>query len=96
VAAAAYSQLQVVLTAEAHRGGDVGRAGAAGDDRRPPVDHRVPHLPGLVIGVLAGQQDPPFEGAAQPGHVPAIGNPSLSFVHPPLLRYPPRPVTGEL
>jgi hypothetical protein len=85
VAAAANPQLQVVRTAEAHRGGDVGGAGAAGDDRRPPVDHRVPHPPGLVIGILAGQQDPPFEGAAQPRHVPAIGNPGLSFVHPALL-----------
>jgi hypothetical protein len=33
---------------------------------------------------------------AQPRHVPVIGHPGRSFVHPALLRNPPRPLTGEL
>jgi hypothetical protein len=52
VAAAAHPDLQLVGAGEADRGGDVGRAGAAGDQRRPPVDHRVPDLPGLVVAGL--------------------------------------------
>jgi hypothetical protein len=51
--------------AETYRGGDVGRARAARDDRRAPVHDRVPHPPCLVVAVFVRQQDLPLEAAAQ-------------------------------
>jgi hypothetical protein len=64
VAAAAHPNLQILRPGEANRGGHVGGAGAAGDDRRPPVHHRIPDLPCLVIGALFGQQDLSLEPVA--------------------------------
>src|SRR5262249_12346679 len=57
VAAAAHPDVQATLGAKAHGGRDVGWAGAAGDDRRLPVDHRVPDPPGRLVAVRAGQQE---------------------------------------
>jgi hypothetical protein len=82
VAAAPHPQLQPQRPAQAHRGGDVGGAGAAGDDRRAPVDHRVPHLPRGVVAVLVGQQDLPMEAAAQPCHLGAVRHLNRLSGHP--------------
>jgi hypothetical protein len=81
VAAAAHPDLQVPRTGEADRGGDVGRAGAAGDDGRPPVHHRVPDLSGLVVAVLVGQQDLALEAAAERCHVPVARLGTRPFDH---------------
>ena len=50
---APYRDEQVVLACELHRGDDIGRAGAAGDQRRPVVDQRVPDGAGLVVAGIA-------------------------------------------
>ena len=59
VAAAADGDLEARLPCEAHRGGDVGRAAAAGDDRRPAIDQTVLDPAGGVVAVVAGREDPP-------------------------------------
>jgi hypothetical protein len=52
VTAAAHPYLETLTATEAHRGGDIGRPRAASNNRRPPIDHRVPDLPRLVIGIV--------------------------------------------
>ena len=63
--AAAHRDFQIPLDGEAHRGRHVGWACAAGDDRRPAVDDRVPDPPRLVVAVVIRQQNcPPNLGGA--------------------------------
>lgn len=45
-----------VVEAVPDRRGDVGRAGAPGDDRGPLVDHGVPDSPCLLVGAVTGQK----------------------------------------
>ena len=59
VAAAADRHQQLVLAAEVHRRDDVGDVGAAGDQARPPVDHPVVDLAGLVVLGVAGAMNSP-------------------------------------
>ena len=60
---AAYRDEQMVRGGEADGSLHVGRAGASGDEGRPPVDHRVPDRAGVVVARVAGAQ----EGAAKLG-----------------------------
>ena len=53
VTAAADAQLELRRAPGADRGGDVGRARAAGDRARAVVDHRVPHRAGGVVARVA-------------------------------------------
>ena len=57
VAAAFYRDGQAVLAGEVDRGDHVGVAGGADDDRRPPVDHAVPDLPGGIVAGVAIDKD---------------------------------------
>ena len=57
VASAPHCDLEVAVSCEAHRRGDVGGAGAAGDQSRSPVDRAVPHGSGLVVVVVARADD---------------------------------------
>jgi hypothetical protein len=90
VAAATNADLQLVGAGEADRGGDIGRAGTAGNQGRVPIHHRVPDPPGLVIAALAGQQHLALEPAAQPGHLRAADRSARSADHHLLLGVPPR------
>ena len=59
VAAAAHGEQEVVVGRESDGVLNVGRAGAAGDQRRAPVDHGVPDRPRLVVaGVGRAEQEP--------------------------------------
>ena len=59
--AALDADLEVEGTGIAHRRDDVVHAGALHDHARAAVDHRVPHLARCVVGLVIGQQNPPFE-----------------------------------
>ena len=61
VPAAADREQQVVLAREPDGPGHVGGAGAARDQRRPLVDHRVVDLAGLVVVGVLGADQPPLE-----------------------------------
>jgi hypothetical protein len=56
VAAAAHRQRQAVVARKRHAGEHVGSAGAAHDQRRTAIDHRVPDRPGSVILRVAREQ----------------------------------------
>jgi hypothetical protein len=56
VAATPHGDKQIVFTREGHGSGDIGAPGAAGDQRRPVVDHAVPDSSGLVVAVIAGEE----------------------------------------
>ena len=62
VAAAADGDREVALAGEPERGGHVGGARGAGDQRGPAVDRAVPDLAGLVVVVVAGAQQLTLEG----------------------------------
>jgi hypothetical protein len=66
VPAATRRHQQVVLPGEADRLDHVVGAGAAGDQRRPPVDRPVPDTPRLLVPLLAGPEQRAPEAAAQP------------------------------
>src|SRR5579859_6477496 len=61
VSAAADGDAQVVLARERDRLGDVVRARAARDQRRPPVDHRVVDGTGLLVVRVGGADQPAGE-----------------------------------
>jgi len=63
VTAALYRDAQIVLARELHRRDDVGRAGAAGDQRRPVVNQCIPDGARLIVTLIAGEQ----QRTAQPG-----------------------------
>jgi hypothetical protein len=47
---------QSILSGEVHGAHDVGRPGTSGDEGRPSVEHPVPQLAGLVVGIVARTQ----------------------------------------
>ena len=51
------------------RGLHVGHGAAAGDDRRPPVDHRVVDRPGVLVAGVVGRDDLPAHPAAKLGRL---------------------------
>jgi hypothetical protein len=55
----------VLVTSEADRSDHVVHTVASGDDRRAPVDHRIPHEPGGVVAGAARKHDLPQEGVAE-------------------------------
>ena len=69
VAAAADGQQQAVVAGEADRRRDVVGVGAAGDQRRPLVDHGVVDRARLVVVGVAGPDQP----APEPGELLAGG-----------------------
>src|SRR5579864_4999507 len=83
--AAAHPDLKIPIASEAHRRRDIGRTHAAGDDRRSPVDHRVPDLPCLVVAILIRQQDLSRESAAVGRQVWTIAKCGYSIFHEVLL-----------
>src|SRR5262245_35853639 len=54
VASATYRDLEVAVPGEAHRSGNVGGTGAAGDQPGSPVDRAVPHGSGVVVASVLG------------------------------------------
>ena len=63
MAAAADGEQQVVLARERDGVGHVVGVAQRGDQRRPPVDHRVVDLARLVVvGVVGPDQPPPEAG----------------------------------
>jgi hypothetical protein len=65
VPSAAYANLEVLFAAVTDRLGHVVRARAAHDRPRPPVDHRVPHRPGLVVSGRTLHQEPTVDLSTQ-------------------------------
>ena len=65
VAAAADRDLESPLAGEADRRRHVRGVGAAHDDRRPAIDHRVPDGAHGVVGGIAGQDDGALHGGCQ-------------------------------
>ena len=54
VAPTSYGDLEVAVAGEAHRGGHVGGAAAAGDQSRAPVDGAVPYGACVVVSIVVG------------------------------------------
>ena len=72
VAAGADGDLEVALSPEADRRRDVLDAGRADEDRRSPVEHRVPDATGIVVRVVARGDDVAAERLAQAIDVSAV------------------------
>jgi hypothetical protein len=85
VPAAAHPDLQVVLAGEPHCRGDRGGVGTPDDDRRPPVDHRVPHPARVVVPVVVGQQHVACHVPAQCRHDQTSHQLPLAFVAQPII-----------
>jgi len=77
VPAAADRHLQVALAGEADGCHHVVGAGAAGDQRRPPVDRAVPELACLVVPLLSRLEQRTTERGAQPGQRRAVDRGTL-------------------
>lgn len=69
VPAAAHRHLEAVGAGERERGRHVGRAGAANDDRRPPVDEGIEAAPRLVVAGIDGRDHGTGGRAPQLGQV---------------------------
>ena len=77
MAAAPHRDVQVVLARQRESGHDVGGAGAARDERRPPVDGGVEDAPGVVVaGVAVAEQFAAkgFDGGGVEGRFHAASN----------------------
>ncbi len=67
VRAPTYRKVELALPGEVHRCHDIVGAGTPDDDARSPVDHRVVHPAGLLVGrVLGGDHLPPHLFAQLP------------------------------
>ena len=66
VAAAANRQLQPGLACQRHHLGHVAGVGGPDDDRRPAVDAAVEHGPRLIVGGVAGGDDPTIDSGTKP------------------------------
>ena len=86
VTAAAHAELEVALAAVPDRLGHVARARAPHDRARPPVDHRVPHRPGLVVARVAVRQEPSIRRSRHRPDSPDRGRPA-PWGSPPRRRY---------
>jgi hypothetical protein len=47
---------KIMIVGKRDRGDDIGRSRAAGDERRPLVDHAIPDLACLIISISAGEE----------------------------------------
>jgi hypothetical protein len=61
VPSTSYGDLEVAVSGEAHRGGDVRGAVAAGDQSWSTVDHAVPDGPSDVVVMMVGSDELPPE-----------------------------------
>ena len=77
VTPAADGDLEVAVVGEAHRGGHVGGAAAAGDQPRSTVDGAVPDGSGVVVIVVVGGD----HIAPEPGNLHRGIPPLLGWVH---------------
>jgi hypothetical protein len=69
VTATAHADVDAPRAAESHRATHIRWARASSDDRRPPIDHRVPDPAGLVVASFTREQDLSFETASKVSHV---------------------------
>ena len=67
VSAASDCQVDAVLAGEAHARDHVSGVGAAGDSRRPLVDHRVVDGAGAVVVLVAGPDELAVQGLGEVG-----------------------------
>jgi hypothetical protein len=72
---------QLLGAAEPHRRQDIGDAGAAGDQGRPPVDHPVEDGPGLVIAGIPRLHERPVEIGGELGNRRRLQPPSELGAH---------------
>ncbi len=71
VTAGADGDLEVPITTEADGSDDVLDVRGSEDQGRPPIEHRVPDPPGIVVVAGIGRDDPACEGAAELVHLGA-------------------------
>ena len=82
VSSSADGEIEAVVAGEIDCGRHVRRCGGAHDHARAPLDHRIQHLPRLVVGLVAGFDDLSrytalqlLDGHLRDHHIP----PSLSY-----------------